>query len=490
MKKETFTFTATNRTHSMPNIHILLFVLTLTSLPLGVAGKTHFPSLLLRTEDAPIITTQPTSAIVCPGAAFSLSVVATGTSLNYQLKKDGNDIAGANSATYSVASSSNADMGNYTVLVSDGTGIITSSTAVVSRAAVPVITTQPVGGNFTCGSTRDLSVVTQGDRLSYQWKKDNADIAGANAATYSTGATGNYKIMVSSACYATILTSDEVRLAANPVTITNPITGGSFICGSTEWYMEVGHSAGGTPISYVWKKNGVTIPGENQPYYSAKYATNYTLEVTNVCGATATTSAVVTTNPPIIQPIGPPNAGGVQLTNVCINPPLHFVVSVGWPFKYQWKNSDVPISGATDSIFTPWAYHTQSFYKCEITNVCGGTANSRYYVVENAALQYYTVTSTPVSRSYCYGDTIKLSPTVAVNGGTEYYKATPIYKWYKDGVQVGTSSSTPTISIPNATGTRVGNYTMSMSNACNALPAQAVAVVTRGVDLRGYELYF
>jgi hypothetical protein len=54
---------------------------------------------------------------VSVGANVSFSVVASGSSLNYQWRKNGVNIGGANAATYTRSNAQSADAGNYSVVV-------------------------------------------------------------------------------------------------------------------------------------------------------------------------------------------------------------------------------------------------------------------------------------------------------------------------------------------------------------------------------------
>src|SRR5215470_15599256 len=50
----------------------------------------------------------------------------------------------------------------------------------------PVITTQPVNQTVTAGQTATFTVVASGTaKVSYQWQKNGANIAGATSASYS-----------------------------------------------------------------------------------------------------------------------------------------------------------------------------------------------------------------------------------------------------------------------------------------------------------------
>jgi len=85
------------------------------------------------TGSAPTITTQPAALNVTSGSIASFSVVAAGISpLTYQWRKDGADIAGATASSYSISSTSSTSAGNYTVVVSNLAGSVTSGTATLT----------------------------------------------------------------------------------------------------------------------------------------------------------------------------------------------------------------------------------------------------------------------------------------------------------------------------------------------------------------------
>ncbi len=85
---------------------------------------------------APFITNQPASLTVAEGQPVTLSVTALGsTPLLYQWKKNGVDIPGATTATLTFAPATLAANGNYSVVVSNATGNVTSSAATLTVLA-------------------------------------------------------------------------------------------------------------------------------------------------------------------------------------------------------------------------------------------------------------------------------------------------------------------------------------------------------------------
>ena len=144
---------------------------------------------------APTITTQPVNQTVTAGQSATFTVVANGTApLSYQWQKNGANIPGATSASYTTPATASSDSGSaFDVVVSNSVGTITSSSATLTvnaAATAPTITTQPVNQAVTAGQTATFSVTASGTApLSYQWKKNGTAISGAISSSYTTPAT-------------------------------------------------------------------------------------------------------------------------------------------------------------------------------------------------------------------------------------------------------------------------------------------------------------
>jgi hypothetical protein len=82
---------------------------------------------------APTITTQPASQTVLTGASVTFTAAASGTPApTYQWQKNGANIAGCTSASYTIASVATGDAGTYTVVATNSAGSATSSGAVLT----------------------------------------------------------------------------------------------------------------------------------------------------------------------------------------------------------------------------------------------------------------------------------------------------------------------------------------------------------------------
>ena len=142
---------------------------------------------------APAISTQPAAQSVVVGQTASFSVTATFTGpTTYQWLKNGSNISGATSSTYTTPVTVIGDNGAvFTVVVSNSAGTATSSNATLTVITAPAISTQPAAQSVVVGQTASFSVTASVHRhlLTYQWRKNGSNISGATASTYTTPAT-------------------------------------------------------------------------------------------------------------------------------------------------------------------------------------------------------------------------------------------------------------------------------------------------------------
>jgi hypothetical protein len=117
-----------------------LLLSTLGALILGACGGSS------STPTAPAITTQPTSLTVLAGQTATFKVVAVGAApLSYQWQKNGSDISGATSATYTTPATAATDNGSqFKVVVNNSVGSATSNPATLmvstTMSAADVVT--------------------------------------------------------------------------------------------------------------------------------------------------------------------------------------------------------------------------------------------------------------------------------------------------------------------------------------------------------------
>jgi len=263
---------------------------------------------------APTITTPPANQTVAAGQTATFTVVAGGTApLSYQWQKNGANITGATSASYTTPITTTADSGSaFAVVVTNTAGTVTSAAAtltVTAAAVAPTITTQPANQTVTAGQTATFTVVAAGAApLTYQWQKNGANLTGATSASYTTPATttadsgSTFRVVVANTAGTAYSAASPptVTAAAVAPTITTPPANQTVTAGQTATFTVV---AGGTaPLSYQWQKSGVNIAGATSASYTTQVTTTtdsgstFDVVVTNTAGTVTSAAATLTVN--------------------------------------------------------------------------------------------------------------------------------------------------------------------------------------------------
>ena len=147
------------------------------------------PACLGLTKKPPVILTQPAGLRVAEGALDFLEVVAAGAR-QYQWYHDGKPLPFG--PHYLLVDGVAGSAGDYYVVMSNMFGTVTSETvrvSIVTSVTAPVIVSQPADMSVRDGAPAQFAVQAQGDSLSYQWLRDGVEIAGANGAMLTLGAT-------------------------------------------------------------------------------------------------------------------------------------------------------------------------------------------------------------------------------------------------------------------------------------------------------------
>ncbi|MCX6951677.1 MAG: pectinesterase family protein [Verrucomicrobia bacterium] len=223
----------------------------------------------------------------------------------------------------------------------------------------PAIASQPAALILNPGQPAALSVAVTGTApLTYQWKKDGANVVGATSATLALASTaaadaGSYTVTITNA-YGNVTSSPAT------ITVTNQTVPATITAQPVSLTVNAGQPAtfsvaafGSAPVTYQWQKNGGAVVG----------ATASTLALTNVTAADAGSYAVVVTNSaasvtssaallavntaPVVttQPVGATVAVGESVTFT--------VAASGSPAPtYQWSKNGTTITGATNATLT------------------------------------------------------------------------------------------------------------------------------------------
>ena len=445
----------------------------------GSAGDSAAP-----TVEKPAITAPPASQTVEAGKTATFTVTATGgETLAYQWKKNGTDVSGATTSTYTTPVTAIADNGSkYSVAVTNSAGTTTSSeaTLTVTAPAVvvatkPVITTHPAAQTVVTGTTASFSVSASGTvPFSYQWKKDGKDIAGATSSSYTTPATTmaddgtRFSVMVTNS--AGSVTSNEAKLgvsatAVKPAITTQPAAQ-SVVAGSVASFSV--SVSGTSPFIYQWKKNGTDISGATSIPYTIATTTMadsgaYSVVVTNSAGKATSTDATLTVTATAVTPAITTQPAAQTVTE---GQSATFSVTASGtaPFTYQWKKNGTDIEGVTTSSHTTDATvlgDSGAVFTVVVTNSAGTVTSSGAALTVNAAVVAPAITTQPTALDVALGNTATFTVTAT---GT----APLIYQWKKNGIDIpGATSSSYAIS--NTTSANDGVYSVVVTNSAGSV---------------------
>jgi len=171
------------------------------------AGSATSQTATLAVNVPPSITTEPQGQAATQNGNVVFSVAASGTSpLTYQWYLNGSSMGAADtSATLSLTNVSTNSAGNYTVVVQNAAGSVTSSVAALTVISQPVITAQPQSQTALPGANVQFGVTATGAApLSYAWNFNGTPLAGATSSVLSlkdvsAAVAGNYSVVVSNA---------------------------------------------------------------------------------------------------------------------------------------------------------------------------------------------------------------------------------------------------------------------------------------------------
>jgi plastocyanin len=215
--------------------------------------------------------THTTTSLTIPAgaAAWDHPINSSSTSFTYVPTKTG---------TYNYKCTFHFAMG----MQGDFTVVCPNASAQISAATS---TTFCQGGSVVLNSNVSSSIT------SYQWKKNGTNISTATAASYTAKSNGAYTLMVTNSC-GKAATSNKINVTVNalPGAAITP-SGTVSICAGDSIKLKANT---GTSNTYIWKRNGVIIPGATSSNYFVKKAGDYKVIVKKTTTGCSKTSAATT----------------------------------------------------------------------------------------------------------------------------------------------------------------------------------------------------
>ncbi len=433
-----------------------------TAIYTGYDGESAPTSTVTMSYASPAITTQPSNATVCIGDNATFSITATGDEISYQWQKDGSNISGATSSSYTVTNASSGDAGSYTCVVTNACASVTSNAATLTVNPNTAISSQPSDATVCEGDNATFSVTATGSNLTYQWQKDGSNISGATSSSYTvtsatSGDAGSYTCVVTGDCGT--VTSNSATLTVNPATAITSQPSNATVCEGDNATFSV--TATGSNLTYQWQKDGVAISGATSSSFTLSNVTStdaatYTCVVTGDCGSVTSNSATLTVNPAttITSQTGDQTA--------CSGSDVTFsVTATGSNLTYQWQKDGSNISDATSASLTLSNVTSadQGAYTCAVSGDCGNVTSNTMNLTITSSLTLGTVDD----QTACPNGTATF--TVTANG------TNTTYQWRKDGTNLTdggniSGAATATLTISNVSASDIATYSCYVTSDC------------------------
>ncbi len=402
----------------------------------------------------PAITSQPVSSSNTLGGSTSFPIFANGSGvLTYQWRKGGANILNngtATTPTLTLTNISSSDAGNYTVIVSDANGSITSAVATLTYVPAPAAVTLDSLAQTYNGAPRTATATTSPTGRTVTLTYNGSPTPPTNAGSYALVATINDPDYQGSASGTLTVAKAAATIALG--TLNQAYTGAPRSATATT-------SPGGLSVDFTY--GGSSSP----PTGIGGYALVATINDTNYQGLASAGF--------IISPAAQVIAFPAPADHLPDDPPfaLSATASSGLPVTLAIVSGSPAIANLSGNVVTLTG--NLGAVTLRATQVGGGTfapappVERTFHVV--AALAPPSLITQPV------GVTVLISETVTLTGAANGSPA-PGYQWQKDGLPIPGATSA-TLTIPNATPADSGLYVLTATNSLGTVSSVPVSVL-------------
>jgi large repetitive protein len=359
----------------------------------------------------------------------------------YQWQKDGLDISGATSTSYSTFNA-----GIYTLVSTVGTCVKTSSPIqIYSYNSFPSVSLNGSSSTFCSGTSLVISANPNNPVSTYQWIKDGVDISGATSPTYTVTLAGAYSVRVTQGSCSP-LTSSSTTLStatgANSLDSFTSLLGGTDISPNYNVYSQPFNICSGSMIlsssqrsagtTYQWQLDGVDILGQTSSTYTASQTGYYSVKVTQGTCTGASTPVALR-----IGSLTPPSLGAD--VSICTGATHNIINSInqgqpccGTGLSYQWIKDGVDIPSAINQF--SYTANAAGTYTLRVSQGACTSTSAPMRLVIGTAITSPIFFNNPVNDIACSGSTSQINFNNNLSNAT--------YQWIKDGVDIPSATST------------------------------------------------
>jgi hypothetical protein len=393
----------------------------------------------------------------------------------------GGNVSGSTSSVLTLSPVAGNNAGNYSLVVSNTYGAITSSVATLTVGIPPAVTAQPASvTNLAGGNVVFSASVTGSPTLAYQWRKNGGNLAnggGISGATsnvltltsVTTNSSGNYTLAVTN-LFGAATSSVATLTVVLPPAITVQPASRTNLAGTAATFSVA--ASGTPPLIYSWYFNTTNLlqTGANNSLTLNSVTTGdagaYFVVVSNLYASVTSSPATLTVVlPPVItsQPVSQTNPVGTTAT-------FSVAASGTAPLSYNWyfNNTNLVQAGTSPSLtINNVSANKAGAYRVIVTNLYAGATSS---VATLTVVLPPVIATQPASSTNLEGTPATFS---VVASGT----APLTYSWYFNATNLLQTGTNATLALNSVTTNVAGSYQVSVTNPYGAATS-SVATLT------------
>lgn len=318
----------------------------------------------LAVSPPPVITVHPKPATVATGSKATFNVTATGFEpLTYQWRFNTIALLGATNVSLVVTNVKAANVGEYSVRVTNPGGSVISDSARLTVLGPLVIIDKPLSQTVPVGTNVLISVSVSGTPpISYQWLFAGKNVVGATNEVLSltnvqSADSGEYTVQITNPVSSIVSPSAKLTVLDPPLITGQPQAQTVAVGGVASFAV---FASGEPPLNYEWLFNGVPIDGASSSFLvltdvQTASAGKYSVNVWNSVGLITSAEASLT--------VGSGGTFKPEISKVTVTPEK---VSFGFAIPLNVK---VTVE-YTDSLFQPiWTTLTNFTGTAQAANV-------------------------------------------------------------------------------------------------------------------------
>ena len=329
----------------------------------------------------------------------------------------------------------------------------------ITACITATITTQPANSSICVGSSTSFTV-SASNAVSYQWQENigsgwnnltnNATYSGTLTNTLTiTGATipmnnNQYRCVVTNSCSNINSSAATLTVISSGITSISIATASNTICAGSSVSFTATPVNGGSSPTFQWKKNGSNV-GTNSVIYTDNTLVNGDIISCDLTSSATCLTTTTASSNNIVMTVNATQTPSVSISasanNICLGTTIIFTATPvygGTTPSFQWTKNGVN-TGTNSTIYSDNALNNGDIIKCILTSnyncVTSSTATSNQVIMSITPLVTPSITISASANNICPG-TLVIFSSVFTNGG-----ASPIYQWKKNGIAVGTNSS-------------------------------------------------